>query len=268
MGVNSKQGPLQTVDRALRLLTCFDATHLEWGVSDLARYAGWDKSVTQRLLATLTHRGFLLSDPKTRRYRLGPTMFELGHLATDANPLVSLSRPILHDVVHHSGETALFTVPDRDEVQCLAAVEGTASVRYSTQVGGRVPGHAGAGSKVLFAWLPEPDQRDLFGRRTLARFTESTITDLEMLLRDFERIRTEQTSNSEGEIDPDVGAIAAPVYRREMIVGAISAVGPLSRIQREREHLIDVLTQSAADMTNQLTALLDQQTVPRTPSSV
>lgn len=256
MVVNAEPAPLQTVDRALRLLMCFDASRAEWGVSELARFIGWDKSVTQRLLATLAYRGFLLNDRRTRQYRLGPAVFELGQLALRANPLAALVRPGLEDVARCSGETALFTVPDRDEAQCLGAVDGPASVRYSTQVGGRTPGHAGAGGKVLFAWRPEAEQRDLFGGRTLARFTEATITDIEMLLHDFERIRSEGVSVSEGEIDPDVGAVSVPVHQGGAVVGALSAVGPLSRVQRERQHLINVLLAAALDLT---TALLDLQ---------
>jgi IclR family transcriptional regulator, acetate operon repressor len=264
--VNAPQAPLKTVDRALHLLMCFDARQPEWGLTELARHVGWDKSVTQRLLATLMYRGFLLNDPATRRYRLGPTIFALGQLAAGADPLTALVRPVLHEVARRGGETALCTVPDRDEAQCLAAVEGPAAVRYSTRVGGRVPGHAGAGAKVLFAWRPESELRALFGGRTLAHFTASTITDVELLLRDFELIRKMGMSVSEGEIDPDVGAISVPISRGGAVIGAISAVGPLSRTTRERERLVEVLVDAAADLIARLSVRDDTRVTPAAPA--
>lgn len=252
MVVNDGEAPLRTVDRALQILLCFDATRSEWGVSDLARELGWDKSVTQRLLATLTHRQFLRSDPQTHRYRLGPSAYRLGHFAARDNPFAPIVRPFLHAVAQQGGETALFTVPDGDEAHCLAAVDGPSPVRYSTQVGGHVPGHAGAGGKVLFAWRPEAEQRALFGERTLARYTDTTITDVERLIDEFAHIRDMGVSTSDGEIDRDVAAVSVPVFSGGDVLGAISAVGPLPRVQRERSHLIELLRAAADDVSRHL----------------
>ena len=70
---------LQTADRALQVLLAF-RSRPEWGVSELARELGLDKSVTQRLLSTLARRGFVLADPESRRYRLGEEDEHAGHV--------------------------------------------------------------------------------------------------------------------------------------------------------------------------------------------
>lgn len=252
MGVTETAAPLQTVDRALQVLLAFDADHQQWRAADLARHLGWDKSVTHRLLGTLVRRGFLLVDPETRCYRLGTAVYELGQLAARDNPLLTLVRPRVRELARRTKETVLFTVPDGDEAHCLAAVEGPTPVRYSTQVGGRVPGHAGAGAKVLFAWRTEREQRALFGRRNLARFTAETTTDVDALIAEFAEIRATGMSVSQGELDPDVGAVSVPVWSGTEVVGALSAVGPLSRVLRERQQLVAVLDEVATAVTGQL----------------
>lgn len=265
MGMTENAAPLQTVDRALRVLLAFDANHPQWRAADLARHLGWDKSVTHRLLGTLVHRGFLLVDPDSRCYRLGTAIYELGQLAARDNPMLALVRPRLREVARRTKETALFTVPDGDEAHCLAAVEGPTQIRYSTQVGGRIPGHTGAGAKVLFAWRTEREQRALFGKRTLARFTEETTTDLDELLADFAQIRSTGVSVSRGELDADVGAVSVPVRSGDEVVGALSSVGPLPRVLREQDQLVEVLTEFAASLTRQLSAPPDDAPSTDTP---
>lgn len=255
MGVtDGGAAPLRTVDRALQLLLAFDASHTQWRASDLARHLGWDKSVTHRLLVTLVRRGFLLVDARTRSYRLGPSVYDLGQVAASDNPLVVIVRPLLRDLARRTGESMLFTVPDGHEALCLAGVDGPAPVRYSTPVGGRVPGHAGAGAKVLFAWRSEWEQRRLFGDRRLARFTDATTTDVEALLAEFAEIRRTGVSFTDGELDPDVGAVSVPVGAGPDPIGGLAAVGPLTRVQRERDRLAEVLREAADGLAGQLTA--------------
>ncbi|MBI0382297.1 helix-turn-helix domain-containing protein, partial [Streptomyces albiflaviniger] len=69
--------PLQTADRVLNVLLSFDRERPEWGVTEIAEEFGLDKSVAQRLLAALAYRGFLVSDKRSRRYRLGPAVWHL-----------------------------------------------------------------------------------------------------------------------------------------------------------------------------------------------
>ncbi|GAB3443008.1 IclR family transcriptional regulator [Streptomonospora sediminis] len=255
MGVGGDApAPLRTVDRALQVLLEFDSAHPHWRSTELARHLGWDKSVTSRLLATLAHRGFLVADPENRGYRLGPAAYELGQLAARDNPLLTVARPLLRDLARQTRETALFTVPDGDEALCLAAIEGPAAVRYSTQVGGRIPGNAGAGAKVLFAWRSEREQRALFGQRTLAHFTDETPTESAALLAEFAQIRADGAAVSRGELDAEVGAVAVPVWSGTEVVAAFSAVGPLNRVLGRRTELTALLQERAGAVTARLAA--------------
>lgn len=236
---------LQTVDRALQLLLCFDGNHAYWRAAELTRHLGWDKSVTHRLLTTLTDRGFLTLDPRTHVYRLGIATYHLGQVAAHDNPLTPIVRSLAREMARACGESVLFTVREDDESHCLAAAEGPSPISYSTQVGRRLPGHVGAGSKALFAWTGEPEQHQLFAGRPLARFTDTTITDPDLLWAEFAAIRERGYAVSDGELDQDVGAIAVPVRRGPTVVGAFSAVGPQARVTRRRDVLVQQLLHGA-----------------------
>lgn len=95
--------PLQTADRALQVLLAFSHDREEWGVTDLAAEFGWDKSVAQRLLASLAHRGFLVSDAVTRRYRLGPAVWHMATAWERHGGMAGLVRPGLRELAAVSG---------------------------------------------------------------------------------------------------------------------------------------------------------------------
>jgi len=151
---------LLTVDRALQALEAFTRESPEWGVSELARAAGLDKSQVQRILATLSGRGFLAVDPLTRRYRLGPRLVALGRLAEQT----SLARPLLSGLARRCQESAMFNEPDGAYYRCAAAVDGPGPLRYAPIVGERFPGYGGGASgDAIFAHLLPPHVRELFG---------------------------------------------------------------------------------------------------------
>lgn len=132
--------PLQSVDRALVVLLSFDEHRADWGVTELAERFGWDKSVAQRLLATLARRGFLVSQPGTRRYRLGPAMWHLAWLWERMGGLSSVARPVLGRLARLTGYTALLAVPDGEQVRCVEAVDGESGpVRQYSLVGELYP---------------------------------------------------------------------------------------------------------------------------------
>lgn len=159
--------PLQSVDRALEVLLSFDEHRADWGVTELAEEFGWDKSVAQRLLATLAHRGFLVSQPGTRRYRLGPAPWRLAWLWERGDGLASLARPVLGGLAQRTGYTAILAVPDGVHVRCTEAVDGDhGPVRQYSLVGELYPAHGGAIAWAYFAMLPQESRATLFPDRT------------------------------------------------------------------------------------------------------
>jgi DNA-binding IclR family transcriptional regulator len=214
---------LQTVDRALLVLLGFDRSRREWGVTQVAAEFGWDKSVTHRLLATLAHRGFLASDPVSRRYRIGPAVLHLHQAWNRSGSLAMLAEPVLEELTEGSGHTSVLAVPDSFHMRCVAAVDGnTGPLRFYPLAGELYPAHAGATSKAYFAYLPDEERRRLFQDRPMARFTERTVTDIGVLEEQFRQVREQGYAVSEGEYDPGVATLALPVFLHEAPVATIS----------------------------------------------
>ena len=62
---------LKTIDKALDVLEAFTSGRPEWGVTELGHHLGWDKSVAQRVLATLEARGYVARSARTTEVSAG-----------------------------------------------------------------------------------------------------------------------------------------------------------------------------------------------------
>ncbi|MFJ8867543.1 IclR family transcriptional regulator [Streptomyces sp. NPDC102473] len=241
-------GVLQTVDRALAVLLTFTEQRPEWGVSELARHHGWDKAVVQRLLTTLTARGFLICDDTSRRYRPGPALSRLARVGEHSGVLPSLARPILARLLRETGESIVLNVPHGSSYRCAAAVDGTGPVRYTAIIGAVMPGHAGASGHTLFAYHPEREIRQMFGPTGLARFNDRTITDLDALLACYAQVRSDGHCVSYGEYDEAVTAVSAAVLQGGAVAASLTAIGPSHRVDRAVDTLVPLVRAGAAEI--------------------
>ena len=89
-----------SVTRALRLLEVFDRYHASRSVAELAHETGLHKSIVTRLMATMARRGFVVQDPSTRRYRIGPMLFSAGSLYEPFAMYRELAEPVLSDLAN------------------------------------------------------------------------------------------------------------------------------------------------------------------------
>jgi DNA-binding IclR family transcriptional regulator len=69
---------VQSVERALQVLTAFEVDGQELGVTQIAALLDVHKSTASRLAATLVASGFLERSPKSESFRLGRVGARLG----------------------------------------------------------------------------------------------------------------------------------------------------------------------------------------------
>ncbi|NGN66907.1 IclR family transcriptional regulator [Streptomyces sp. A7024] len=257
--------PLQTADRVLTVLLAFSQEREEWGVTDLAAEFGWDKSVAQRLLAALAHRGFLVSDPVTRRYRLGPAVWHMATAWERHGGMAGLVRPAVRALAIRTGATVLFAVPDNVHLRCVETADGgSGPLRAYRLTGELYPAHAGATSRAYFAMLTPGERAGLLYGRPMARFSPETVTDPAELEQLMVRAGQDGYAYSTGEYDPATAALAVPVLVRAHPVGTLSLVGPHDVVTGPDEELLGPLRAAATEI-GELLAPRRSRPTPVTP---
>ena len=130
----------QSVLRAMSLLKAFDDERREWGLADLAREVGLNKTTTFRLLTALESEGMVAKRPSTETYILGPEIVVLGGRALRNSDLRTLAKPELAQMAAASGETAtLEIISGEDHVLIIDEVIGNHLVGSSQSLGTRWP---------------------------------------------------------------------------------------------------------------------------------
>jgi DNA-binding IclR family transcriptional regulator len=140
-----------------------------------------------------------------------------------------LARPLLRALVERTGETATLSVPGAFEAVTVDFVAAESSVVSVARLGRPSVGHATAAGKVVLAFGSAPPEGPLTG------FTERTIVDRRALAAEIERVRERGWAEAEGEREPDLNALAAPVFGRSGELHAVLGLqGPGARLSAER----------------------------------
>jgi IclR family acetate operon transcriptional repressor len=203
-------------------------------------------SSASRLLATLERGGLVDRDPGGP-YRLGLHLVALADRALAGLDVRDFARPQLRSLVEQTGETATLSVPAGDEAVTVDFVPGESSVISMARVGRPSIGHATAAGKVLLAFgdaAPGP----------LEAYTERTITNPERLAAELDVVRREGWAEAEGEREPDLNALAAPVLGRGgALVAILGLQGPGGRLTAERRRaMLPALLDAAARVSRAL----------------
>jgi DNA-binding IclR family transcriptional regulator len=222
----------RTVGSVARALALLDAlAEGPAGVNALARRIGVNPSSASRLLATLERGGLVERDPGGP-YRLGLHLVALADRVLARLDVRELARPHLRALAETTGETATLSVPSGGEAVTVDFVPGASSVVSMARVGRPSVGHATAVGKVALAFGgAEPGPLDAY--------TERTITDPARLAAELERVRERGWAAAEGEREPDLHALAAPVLGRGGALEALLGLqGPAARLTAERRRSV------------------------------
>lgn len=243
-----------TADRAINMLLLFSEVERVITAADIAVRLQMSKSTTYRYLQTLKASGFLEEVPGGAGFQLGPRIVQLARLARTGTDVSVVALPVMRELAAATQEVVLLTRRMGNQVLCLERIESSHPIRLSYERGQTLPLHAGASAKVLLAFeRPEEIELALDGL-VLERYTDATVTDLVEFRRQLDEIRAAGYVVSEGEIDPGVIGVGAPIFRRDgTIACGLSVAAPRFRIDVDQiPGLVDAVRMAAQSISEEL----------------
>lgn len=146
----------QPTARALAILDLLMANPGQaFGLTEMTRRLNLNKATCHAILTTMANYGFLVQHPRTKAYRLGPSIMAAGNAAFVDFPVLEYARPALEALVAEA-ELGFGVTGRTPKHVVLLALYGNASPRDNFQLGLRLPnsGPIGAG---FIAWSPAKD---------------------------------------------------------------------------------------------------------------
>ncbi len=236
------------IEKALSILTLFIPNNQELGTIEISHILGFHKATVSRTLLLLTQNGFLERDAKSKKFRLGPVIFNLGLSITRSlkNNLVTLAKPYLDDLRNESEESVILEILSGKNIIMAYIAEGPRRVRHAGSIGDTLPIHVAAGAKSILAFSPTEVWDNLLDKK-LPRLTPNTITEPEMFKDQLREIRQDGVSFDVEEHDIDISAVGAPILDAEGFpVAAVVVAGPSNRISKDKNSLISLMVKSTA----------------------
>jgi len=245
---NSNPYKIKVLEKIIKILDLFDEKGKELTPTEIRESLGLNKSTVFRILNILVEASFLERDSVTSKYRLGFKLYYLGSLVEGRSEIKNLAHPFLEELKEKCDETVHLVVLDHGEAFYLDKLEGKKAIRVVSNVGWRLPVHCTGVGKVLLASLPEETVRNIIQEKSLKRFTNNTITDLETLKIELARIRKQGYAIDNEEIEVGLKCVAAPLkYSAGETIAAISVSGPKERFNGAEMKRLILLVKSTSE---------------------
>lgn len=228
---NKPPAELKSLEKALQLLESFGDQTPELSATDLANRLSIPRVSVYRFLRVLMDHSLIDQNEKTKKYRLGIKVFELGSSMMKNFPFREIAFPMIMELSKRSGETVHLGVLDHGQVVSIEGVESGQSLRISLPIGKRVSLHSTGIGKAILAFLTDQEIQQVIKQRGLPRFTNNTITDAEHLMKEILLIRRRGYAVDDEENEPGVRCVAAPIFdASRRVIASISISGPSVRI--------------------------------------
>ncbi len=230
---------VQSVERALKILTLFSHRQPVLGISDLSRMMDLPKGTVHGLTRTLVEHGFLKQDEQTRKYRLGLKIHELGIILSGTLELNQKAAGSCHQLSKRTGQLSRIGIWDGGSVVITLNTHPQPMPILPHQVGPRIHAYCSGIGKAILAFLSEQRLNRYLEKTTLTAFTPSTITSKKRLIEDLEATRARGYSMDYEEAVQGLGCIGAPIFDRQGVVtGAISLSGSVNQVPGDNPEIL------------------------------
>ncbi|MFF0223334.1 IclR family transcriptional regulator [Streptomyces sp. NPDC004629] len=225
----------QAIERAISLLSCFSGTTNELRSSELCAKTGLGQSTVSRMMSTLDRLGFVVQNPRTGLYRLGPMAVTLGSVALNSSVVYRAGRQIAQHLAQVTNLGVNLAELNGRALFYLCNFEGTGSPKSFTMAGRSAPLHATGLGKAVLSGRSAEFVRDYFRSELATAFTPHTITRPEDMTTALTEIRDRGYATEVEELAFGRACLAAPIRGRTgEVIAALSISGPLSAIDLPR----------------------------------
>ena len=206
--------------KMLAILEAFTSERSVWTVEAMATHFGYTHSSTYRYVRELCRSGLLVRMP-SGEYVIGVRAVELESLIRESDPLTKVCVPMMKRFSQLLGCHALLSNAYGQHLINVVHIPGNEPIDLDFVRGRRLPWFRGAPSKVILAFLPRKRVRNLFeshfeGQKSKENWRQTLVG--------LKEISDQGFCISEGELQPEVIGIGAPIIVGGEVMGTVTLV--------------------------------------------
>lgn len=238
----------KSLARALSILDLLVGENDSLGVRDLARMSHSSPATVYRSISTLCKTGFLEKDQTDSKYRLGPKFMLLAESYTKQNPIQKVARDVFISYSKFFEHNFYMGKILNNEVVYLTIIEGQGPIVISVSPGLSIDLFCSALGKALLAHQEKDYINHYLNHTKLIKYTKTTITDKNIILRELEKIKLSGYALNNGERHEEISAVGvalAPIGNQTNL--AISLAYPQHYVDTKKL-IVDEIIAMAKDI--------------------
>lgn len=220
---------IPNLDRALRILEHLSARQDGASITEIATQLSLPKNSVFRIVRTLAAGGYL--DEHGKSWRLSPKILSLGYTAVQNTHLITACMDEMRALRDEINETIFVGALSEGKVVILEELPSFQLVKFTVEIGHKVPIHASAPGKAILAHLPPAEQKDLLAHIAFTRFTDRTIPGMKAMQAEIQKILGQGYALDRGEEVEEIWCVASPVLDfRAYPIASLWLSGPAFRL--------------------------------------
>jgi DNA-binding IclR family transcriptional regulator len=221
--------------RAVAIMETVARANRPLALSDIAASCGLPAPTTFRILGLLESAGLIQREPTGKTYGIGHRLARLGLDVMSNNDPRGERRAILRRVVDEIGETCNLAMLNGDEIVYIDRVETDWSLKAELKPGSRVPLHCTSSGKLFLSQMPKAKRRRMLESLSLKRYTDNTVTDINLLEAQLDNIAQTRVGFNNEELQAGVIGLAVPVTDADgRMIATVALQAPVARLPLAR----------------------------------
>lgn len=226
--------------KMLDILQLVAVTGQPMGLTEIANEVDMDKTTASRMLNSLLSRDFVVRDPKTKEYRVGPGFLGVASAVVSRAEIIRTIQPFMERLAAETGELVNLIVRTNLERVCISTVERFPPLLQRRTLGMRIPLTSGTAGKTILAFLDEDvidEAIELF----------PPVIPEDELRAQLQQIRQQGYFEDVAEQQTFLGAASVALFNRHGVFGVLNIVGEIERLTpTARRDLLPVMRDVAA----------------------
>ena len=219
---------LKSVERAFRILE-FVRDNEPVSLTQVSEALDMSKSTIHRYLSTLVSVGYL--GQEVDGYRVSFEFLSYANRIHLREPSYPATKRKVRELAETSEELVQFTTDEKGRLVYLFKETGRNGLVSRPDARTFRPLHSTAGGKAILSTWSDAEIEAYVDRNGLDAVTEHTITSLDVLFEELERVREHGYATNKEETVEGLGAVAVPIADQDNeVVGALGISGPINRV--------------------------------------
>ncbi|MCG8401704.1 MAG: IclR family transcriptional regulator [Firmicutes bacterium] len=245
---------MNSAEKVLWILDRLGEEPYEINLTALAKEMNTVKSGVYKILSIMVTHGFVVQNPETKKYSIGPALYRLGNVYNNRVGIWEIAKPIIIQVAEITQETVSIGIREGDTAILAYRVDSPLPVRHVENIGTKFPINASAIGKVLAAYYDDARIKELLSSSTFKKHTPNTLVDIKSILQEYQKIRENCYAISDEERFSESFGIAVPIMdNNENVWSCLCITGPKMRFTPDKvDSWVQLLKNKAKEISHLL----------------